>query len=247
MESIRGRDQRQSRTCKPLNSVAVGVARDLPNVPKEIACVARIWGSGERHKITQPLPRPAEVLKALETCDMFQFAGHGHSNLLDPLRSAIILANQARLEVLQLLEIDLRRRQPFLAYLSACGTGRIRNTRFADEGLHLMVSFQLAGLRHVIGTLWDVADDISADLASLVYQRLQKHGLNDETVSEALHFATIELRDQWVVTSGISVMDLQEENAGPRTQDRASHDILRPIELVDEPPLNWVPWVHFGL
>jgi len=39
-----------------------------------------------------------------------------------------------------------------------CGTGEVKNDSLIDEGLHLISACQLAGFRHVIGTLWVVRD-----------------------------------------------------------------------------------------
>ncbi|KAL4981558.1 hypothetical protein BDW68DRAFT_183374 [Aspergillus falconensis] len=58
--------------------------------------------------------------------------------------------------VTSLLETNICEHSPFLAYLSARGTGQIKDERFIDESIHLIRAFQLAGFRHVIGTLWNV-------------------------------------------------------------------------------------------
>jgi len=40
-----------------------------------------------------------------------------------------------------------------LAYLSACSTA-VTGPELADESVHIVSAFQLAGYQHVIGTLW---------------------------------------------------------------------------------------------
>jgi CHAT domain-containing protein len=109
-----------------------------------------------------------------------------------------------RLSVATLLEMNLRKNSPFLAYLSACGTGRINDDKFVDESVHLISACQLAGFRHVIGTLWEVNDEFCVDMARNTYQAMRDGGMTDESVSSGLHKATRELRDQCVKLSSIA-------------------------------------------
>lgn len=51
-----------------------------------------------------------------------------------------------------LRDYDLQENPPFLGYLSACSTGANKVDRLADEGIHFVSAFQLAGFRHIIGT-----------------------------------------------------------------------------------------------
>jgi CHAT domain-containing protein len=62
------------------------------------------------------------------------------------------------------------RRSPnaFLAYLSACSTSR-GNLSLADESIHISSAFQIVGYRHVIASLWPVADTTACAVADLVY------------------------------------------------------------------------------
>src|SRR5436190_13346840 len=106
----------------------------------------------------EPGRRKQDVMKHLPNCKIFHFAGHGLTDNVDPSQSCLLLKENAandRLTVANLLEMNLRERSLFLAYLSACGTGRIKDKRFMDESIHL-ISCQLAGFRHVIGTLREV-------------------------------------------------------------------------------------------
>ncbi|KAF4420105.1 hypothetical protein FACUT_11269 [Fusarium acutatum] len=101
------------------------------------------------------------------------------------------------LTVSTLLETNIQRYSPFFAYLSACGTGQIAHEKFLDESIHLISAFQPAGFRHVIGTLWEVGDDISVHMARITYEAIQRGDSADESVCRGLHKATLELRDQW--------------------------------------------------
>ncbi|KAH6879831.1 hypothetical protein B0T10DRAFT_366784, partial [Thelonectria olida] len=85
---------------------------------------------------------------------------------------------------------------PFLASLSTCGTGRVKDKRFPDESVHLVNASQLAGFRHVIGTAWDV-DELCVDMARITYEGIRDGGMTNESVCRALHKATRRFRDRW--------------------------------------------------
>ncbi|KAH8654745.1 CHAT domain-containing protein [Ilyonectria robusta] len=75
----------------------------------------------------RPRPHKADVASALEACRMFHFAGHGSTHPTEPLQSQLLLDDWDRepFTVASLLETKLTSKPPFLAYLSACGTGQI--------------------------------------------------------------------------------------------------------------------------
>ncbi|KAH6604049.1 von Willebrand factor A domain-containing protein [Trichoderma cornu-damae] len=148
----------------------------------------------------QPRAYKQDVLAAIANCEIFHFAGHGSTHPTEPLQSMLLLQDwyESPLTVSSLLEAEMGSSPPFLAYLSACGTSEIRSESSTDESLHLANACQLAGFRHVIGTIWSVADEICVEMARLVYGYLHNKGLNDEVVSWGLHHAARKLRDQWV-------------------------------------------------
>ncbi|KAK1992548.1 hypothetical protein LX36DRAFT_617405 [Colletotrichum falcatum] len=172
--------------------------------------------------------KPA-VQAALSGCQIFHFAGHGTTDPRHPLQSRLLLTDwrEDPLTVESLLQLDLQRHTPFLAYLSACGSGRVLDDRSVDESIHLSSACQLAGFRHVIGTLWSVDDALCVEMAKLVYGFLAERDLYDEPVSHALHWASRQLRDAW---------------AGTLDEFRDA-TVVEPAEPGN--PL-WVPYVHYG-
>lgn len=204
-------------------------------------------------KVNEPGGLREDVLAALDDCEIFHFAGHGRTDPLDPSKSALILSD-GELTVSRLFETNLRNRRPFLAYLSACGTGRVADNTLVDESLHLIAAFQLAGFQHVIGTLWKVNDRICVDVAKATYDRMQKMDMNDESVSEGLHHACRQLRNQWVQENAFRAAakrdlaaqldhDLREQSHSSQSKPREARDIT----TREEEPLYWVPYVHFGI
>jgi CHAT domain-containing protein len=96
------------------------------------------------------------------------------------------------------------------------------NKYLLDEGIHLAVAFQLAGFPYVIGTLWGINDQRSAQLAADVYGAMQKDdGLKIQRSAEALHHALRQLKDNTRSSGGFP---------GER----------------DDDPLVWAPYIHVG-
>ncbi|VUC35738.1 unnamed protein product [Clonostachys rosea] len=229
-----------TNNAKPEKAVLVAT-KDLLGAPKEVDDLHRICESIGL-QVTKPLPRKAEVLAALNDCHLFHFAGHGQSDFSDPSNSAIILDDQ-RLTVSSLIKLNLQSHKPFLAYLSACGTGQMRYNDLSDEGLHLISAFQLAGFQHVIGTLWEVNDEFCTKMARTIYDWMKMHGISDQSLVSGLHHTSRNLRDEWVLNNtSRTVIASSTENSG---KERSA--VVRDMVSCDDVPLYWVPFVHFGI
>ncbi|KAK1456147.1 hypothetical protein CMEL01_16559 [Colletotrichum melonis] len=184
----------------------------------------------------QPHPSQQAVLNDLETCRIFHFAGHGSTHTSDPLQSRLLLKdwqdNPLSVEII-LDKINLQATSPFLAYLSACGTGQVLVDKSLDESIHLTSAFQLAGFRHVIGTLWEVDDALCVDMARMTYEYMSEKGFSDESVSCGLHRAARRLRDEWV-----SKLE--------RSEMKLNRDAVLVADTAQGTP-TWVPYVHYGV
>ncbi|PTD10055.1 hypothetical protein FCULG_00007508 [Fusarium culmorum] len=203
---------------------------------EEIQSIRNVTKSSTMILVEEPPTVKNDVLSALRSCSIFHFAGHGGTDSLNPLESRLLLSDWKTdpLSVENILDINLGREMPFLAYLSACGTSRIRTAGFVDEAIHMTSAFQLAGFQHVIGTLWDVSDRTCVDMARVTYEGLLKGGMSDESVSRSLHDATRELRSQWLKA------EMGQDG------DTGARDIVPMRDESDIRPL-WVPYVHYGI
>ncbi|EMT65582.1 Putative 30S ribosomal protein S17P-like protein [Fusarium odoratissimum] len=183
--------------------------------------------------------RVNDVMSQMLQCEIFHFAGHGQTDNHDPSKSNLILED-GKLMVANLLEQNLRKSSPFLAYLSACGTGRVHNERFFDESIHLISAFQLAGFRHVIGTLWEVNDRLCVDMARITYEEIRDSGMTDKSVCLGLHKAARELRQR--------LSNAQTNTASKGSSYSNGRDIVSYDDDDEEICLpHWVPYVHFGI
>jgi hypothetical protein len=144
------------------------------------------------------IPTKATVLEHLPNCGIAHFSCHGIAHPADPSQSRLLLHDhqQDPLTVAALASITLNQAQ--LAYLSACGTARATRPRLLDESIHLASAFQLAGFPNVIGTLWEIDDNLAVQIAVDFYAAITR---SDGTVSaassaHALHSVIRGLRDQ---------------------------------------------------
>ncbi|KAL9611933.1 MAG: hypothetical protein Q9167_003456 [Letrouitia subvulpina] len=246
----------------------------LPSATSEIELLRHLCKSMVLHPV-EPGSSKSDILSHLRNCKIFHFAGHSQTDNLDPSRSYLLLRDWETdpLTVANILDINIHEHAPFLAYLSACGTGQIRVEKFFDESIHLISACQLAGFRHVIGTLWSVEDDICQDVARFTYEEIangmQDGHMTDESVCRGLHKATRLLRDRWLDISAVTKRQSrlverpggkhQEGNRGARESDQRDDRSQRPAQEVisdDENditigpalvPSNWVPYIHFGV
>ncbi|KAK3995912.1 CHAT domain-containing protein [Cladorrhinum sp. PSN332] len=242
----------------PEKAVLVGMpktpgSKELPFVRQEIDQLRALCSSMQL-QVTDPQPCRADVMAALNDCDIFHFAGHGLTDELDPSESSLLLRD-GPLTVASLFETSLQSRMPFLAYLSACGTGQVKHDRLIDESLHLIAAYQMAGFRHVIGTLWEVNDRSCVEAAAMTYQWVQSRNMTEESVSEGLHRASMRLRDLWISDNTARAANRMaaihnKEVSTIMEQARSSQGNVRDprnAELCEDAPLYWVPYVHFGI
>ncbi|KAF3317577.1 hypothetical protein TWF173_010345 [Orbilia oligospora] len=147
---------------------------------------------------------------------------------------------------------------PWLAYLSACSTSNNNAEELYDEGLHLVTSFQLAGFRHVIGTLWDVSDEYCVDAAKAIYETILEREIgNDLGVALGVHKASRLLRDRAYLRDRqrhAAFEEEGEEEVRGKGKGRAQEDLRRlrpfgypePDKVEINSPLIWAAYVHVG-
>lgn len=172
-------------------------ASALPGVVSEVDQVRRLL---KRKKVL--IGRSATFKKArsaLARHPIAHFACHGLADMFEPSASRLLLHDHATtpLTVAALARLHLERAE--LAYLSACSTTRTP-AGIVDEAVHLTATVQLAGYRHVIGTLWPIHDLASAAMATMFYTHLTGDGAHPPRTDDtalALAEASRRLRDRY--------------------------------------------------
>ena len=237
--SIRTLQYSRRNSAKPASNSALLVAmnetpdleRDatLPFASDEIKILEELCPSLGMKPVTPPRNK-TNILEQLKECKIFHFAGHGKTSL-EPSLSQLLLedwkASPLTVEVLR--DSRLQDNPPFLAYLSACSTSATDIPFLADEGVHLVSTLQLAGFRHVVGTIWEVHDKYCVEVAKVLYETLAKEGMTDIAVCRGLHRAQRALRDRH--------MEEGESRNARRLHKKTKGSLDNTY---------WIPYVHFG-
>lgn len=157
----------------------------LPNVEDELSCISEIARKSTVAIDTFVKPSKSQILQRLRRSSgegvmrIIHFACHGLSDPQNPLESHVLLLKDAedaekhsdeliapQADRLSVREVStMKVESAYLAYLGACHTANNSVMKLADEGLHIVSSFQLAGFRNVIGNMWK-ADDESCQIFS---------------------------------------------------------------------------------
>jgi hypothetical protein len=167
-------------------------AADLPGAQAETAGLRRRLG-GRVTVLTGPQATHEAVLAALPRARWAHFACHGAADPDDPSASHLLLTDHQQRPLTVADVARLRLDDAELAFLSACSTAR-PGRRLTDEAIHLASAFQLAGYRHVVGTLWPIDDGAAVAVADDIYAAVTT-GTGD--VAGAVHAATRSLRNRW--------------------------------------------------
>lgn len=178
-----------ARSCVVAMRATPGGPGALPSAEREAASAARAL-PGAWVGLDTGATRE-KVLDRLADSAYAHFACHAVADPHDPAQGRLLVHDHqaSPLTVADLSRLDL---DAEFAFLSACATTQAPPT-LVDEALHITGAFQLAGFRHVIGTLWEVDDAISLALTTAFYA----HGDATGSAAYALHAAVRGLRDRY--------------------------------------------------
>ncbi|KAJ6439162.1 putative reverse transcriptase [Purpureocillium lavendulum] len=174
---------------------------DLPAVVTEEQRVRDLLGENIPVQLLKS-PSVADVMDQMRHCSVAHFACHGLTDHTDPSNSGLILqkqhgqaVTQDRLTVRQVSELSLSDAR--IAYLSACSTAENNAARLADEVIHVVSGFQVAGFPHVVGCLWPSIDRVCVEVACGFYQSLLgRRSFDGQAVACALREAVMAVREE---------------------------------------------------
>lgn len=180
----------------PTTPARPGTHHDPLNVDIEVDAIYKSFGNPNSVEIL-PNPEPCQVLEKLPEYSIVHFACHGKSNPKNPSQSALLLGKAVPAELSAENIRALNHESAQIAYLSACSTAKLGGYNLTDEVVHLASTFQLAGFRDVIGTLWEVDDDAAGKVAAKFYKYLLIQSPDFACrVSRALHLAITDLKQE---------------------------------------------------
>ncbi|HEX2298469.1 MAG TPA: CHAT domain-containing protein, partial [Pseudonocardiaceae bacterium] len=132
------------------------------------------------------------VLRSLPAHRIAHLACHAVTDPRSPALNRLLLHDHpsAPLTSLELAGVAVPHGE--LAYLSACATSRSSRAH-VNEALHIACAFQMVGYRHVIGTLWRIADGAAGRIADDFYTGLAPSFRSDDA-ARSLHQAVDSLR-----------------------------------------------------
>ncbi|MEV7782324.1 CHAT domain-containing protein [Kitasatospora sp. NPDC088351] len=172
----------------------------LPNPTLLIGADEAVQEAAQREAGIRPTRN--RVLQHLPDCAIAHFACHGAHDSVDPSKSLLLLHDHERdpLTVASLAEVRLDSAQ--LVFLSACRTAFTDSAELIDEAIHLASAFQLAGFPHVIGTLWEINDELASTVAADFYAELGSGPTGDGSIdtsetARALHHTVRAMRDRF--------------------------------------------------
>jgi CHAT domain-containing protein/tetratricopeptide (TPR) repeat protein len=159
----------------------------LPQGRTEAAEIAAMHGAVliERGNATR-----ASFLNALTRSSLIHYAGHAESDRAQSygaLRLTPADGDDGTVGASEIARLSLGRNRP-LVVLSACGTFRGETTHLAGMP-SLARAFLTAGARAVVGTLWEVDDDVTSPL----FLSFHAHLRADRTPARALREAQIDM------------------------------------------------------
>jgi hypothetical protein len=212
-----------TRIAAPARALIVGMpvtpglpdGGELPHVPAEVWRLSAllpdpvILGArgvlGNELVNASSLPTRANVFEHLPTCLIAHFACHGSIDPADPSKSLLLLNDHETAPFTVASLAPIRHEQLQLVYLSACRTALTPAGELLDEAIHLASAFQLAGSRHVIGTLWEIGDALAVDIATGFYRLLGTSTSTPDTgeVAHALHQTVRAMRDAYPQTPSL--------------------------------------------
>ncbi|KAF8535859.1 CHAT domain-containing protein [Trichophaea hybrida] len=121
----------------------------------------------------------------------------------NPFKSCLLLKNEDtesdKPGVLSIRQMAERRTaNTDLAYLSTCSTANNLSTLMTNEVIHLANGFQLAGLKHVVSTLWKTKDSVYQEIETDFFRTLNEVRREGEEwpVSVVLHRTVMKAREK---------------------------------------------------
>ncbi len=135
---------------------------------------------------------PDFIRENLKNFDLAHFAGHADYNQKDPAKSGLRLTDGSFIAE-DIIKMAGSAAMPALIFANACQSARdkewLLSENFQDEIFGLANAFLLSGVKHYVGTFWEILDEPSSHFALAFYRNL----LSGVSIGEALRRSRFEL------------------------------------------------------
>ena len=193
----------------------------LPFADIEVEALRELFSNASINTTIMHNPTRTNVLSELPKHSIVHFACHAYP-ANDPSRSSLVLEDwkNAPLTVSDLASLNIKSAK--FAYLSACHTSSMQDFNLLDESITLSSAIQLSGYPSVVGSLWQVIDSHSAEVAKRIYTWILDGdgGFDCLRTAEGLHKAVSILRD---------------------------HTRVKMQNTMINDPLVWASYIHVGI
>jgi class 3 adenylate cyclase/CHAT domain-containing protein len=148
---------------------------NLPAAHREGSDLAERFGSTERISVRMKANADiGYVRKALRQSTLIHYCGHAEYDDENPSGSGWLLSD-GRLSAADIMQMaEGSKVSPLLVFANACHSGRAEewSVRSQERIYGLAKAFLLSGVRHYIGTLWEVLDAPGHEFSTLFYGSL---------------------------------------------------------------------------
>ncbi|KAJ6537920.1 CHAT domain-containing protein [Mycena capillaripes] len=168
----------------------------LPAVKQEVKKILSIIKEPQVSCLQGDQATVNAVKRQLEICSWVHLACHGKQDLLEPIKSHLLL-HGGILDLESILRMPLSNAE--FVFLAACQTA-MGDAGLMNESFHLGGGFIAAGFKSAIGTMWSMSDQDGPAVAELVYSHLFREGRQPQArdTAEGLQIAIDALKAQKV-------------------------------------------------
>jgi CHAT domain-containing protein len=132
--------------------------------------------------------RPEQIRERIKDYDVVHFAGHAEYDSQSPSKSGWRLTD-GNFTAADIESIAGGSAMPALVFSNACQSARTEKWGKLDESFGLANAFMLAGVRHYIGTSWEIKDSPGSEFARLFYEQL----VSGKSVGESVRLSRLAL------------------------------------------------------
>jgi len=198
---IRTRQERSSSLLKekdpPFSMLIITNAKDtLKKTKKESQMIRKILDKQLSETIQARADSRITIdsfFKKIKHIDMIHYAGHSEFNLDNPENSGWKLSD-GYFSTFDIIRLKQKKLIPSFVFSNSCQSGRFAHWQAFENkkkySFGMAHEWMLAGVKHLIATLWEIRDATGSEFAQFFYENLA----GNISIGEALKNARIQLR-----------------------------------------------------